>query len=192
MSDQLLWFTTRGAGIVSLILLTAVVCLGITTAIRWQSSEWPRFLTAQLHRNIALLSVAFVAVHVVTSVIDPFTSLGWAAALIPFSSYYRTIWLGLGVISMELTLAVIVTSLLRDRIGRRVWRTVHWLSYAAWPLGVVHGFGTGSDATAVWMLAIQGGCVLAVGLCVIWRLETDRSARRRAEIDARGDVVPWV
>ena len=102
MSNSVLWYTTRGAGAVSLILLTCVVVLGVLSALRVQSQSWPRFLTTGLHRNLALMTLVFLALHIVTAVVDPFTNLGWAAALIPFTSYYRTFWLGLGVIASNL------------------------------------------------------------------------------------------
>ena len=170
MSNSVLWYTTRGAGAVSLILLTCVVVLGVLSALRVQSQSWPRFLTTGLHRNLALMTLVFLALHIVTAVVDPFTNLGWAAALIPFTSYYRTFWLGLGVISLDLLLAIVVTSLLRGWLGHRAWRATHWLTYAAWPVGVAHGLGTGTDSWSAWMLAITGACVAAVGIAVYWRL----------------------
>src|SRR5437870_12813097 len=85
----------------TLILLTAVVVLGILTVLRVQSPTWPRFLTTGLHRNLALMTLVFLTLHIVTAVVDAFTHLGWAAALIRFSSYYRTFWFGLGVVSFE-------------------------------------------------------------------------------------------
>ncbi len=141
MPNSLLWYTTRGAGAVTLILLSTVVVLGILSTLRVQSDRWPRFLTTGLHRNLALMTLVFLALHIVTAVVDPYTNLGWAAALIPFSSYYRTLWLGLGVISFELLLAIVATSLVRGFLGHRSWRLIHWLTYAAWPVGVLHGIG---------------------------------------------------
>ncbi len=172
MPDTLLWYTTRGAGAVTLILLSSVAVLGILSALRVQSARWPRFLTTGLHRNLALMTLVFLALHIVTAVVDPFTHLGWAAALIPFSSYYRTLWLGLGVISFELLLAIAVTSLLRGYLGHNTWRAIHWLTYAAWPVGVIHGLGTGTDTWSAWMLAITAACVAAVGVAIILRLTT--------------------
>ena len=170
MPDTLLWYTTRGAGTMTLILLTAVVVLGILTVLRVQSPTWPRFLPTGLHRNLALMTLVFLTLHIVTAVVDPFTHLGWAAALIPFSSYYRTFWLGLGVISFELLLAIVVTSLVRGYLGHNAWRAIHWLTYAAWPVGVLHGIGTGTDTWSAWMLAITAACVAAVGAAVVMRL----------------------
>src|SRR5256885_7149164 len=164
MSNSILWYTTRGAGAMTLILLTAVVVLGILTVLRVQSPTWPRFLTTGLHRNLALMTLVFLTLHIVTAVVDPFTHLGWAAALILFSSYYRTFWLGLGVISFELLLAIVVTSLVRGYLGRNAWRAIHWLTYAAWPVGVLHGIGTGKDTWSAWMLAITAACIAAAGL----------------------------
>jgi methionine sulfoxide reductase heme-binding subunit len=170
VSDSILWYTTRGAGAVTLILLSSVVLLGILGTQRVQSASWPRFLTTGLHSNLALMTLVFLALHIVTAVVDPFTNLGWAAAFVPFESSYRTVWLGLGVISFELLLAIIVTSLLRGFIGHRGWRAVHWLTYAAWPIGVVHGMGTGTDTWSAWMLGITCACVAAVAVAVLLRI----------------------
>ena len=156
----------------TLILLTAVIVFGILSALRVQTESWPRFLTTGLHRNLALMTLVFLALHIVTAVVDPFTNLGWAAALIPFSSYYRTFWLGLGVISFELLLAIVVTSLVRGALGHRAWRAIHWLTYAAWPIGVIHGLGTGTDTWSAWMLATTAACVAAVGIAIALRLTT--------------------
>jgi sulfoxide reductase heme-binding subunit YedZ len=190
VNNSLLWYTTRGAGAVTLILLTTVVVLGILSALRVQSEGWPRFLTTGLHRNLALMTLVFLALHIVTAVVDPYTNLGWAAALIPFSSNYRTFWLGLGVISFELLVAILVTSLVRGMLGHRAWRAVHWLTYAAWPIGIVHGLGTGTDTWSAWMLAITAACVAAVGMAVALRLtagSTDPLAAARGAFHSAVD-----
>ena len=169
MSDTVLWYATRGAGAVTEILLTCVVVLGILSALRVQGGSWPRFLTTGLHRNLALMTLVFLTLHIITAIVDPFTSLG-GAALIPFASYYRTFWLGLGAISSELLLAIVVTSLVRGWLGLRAWRAIHWLTYAAWPIGLAHGLGTGTDTWSAWMLAITAACIATVGFALVWRL----------------------
>jgi methionine sulfoxide reductase heme-binding subunit len=182
VNDQLLWFASRGSGIVSLILLTAVTVLGLISVVRWQRPSWPRFLTADLHSNLALMSVVFVGVHIVAAILDPFAKLGISAAVIPFASSYRPLWVGLGVISVYLVVALIITSILRERIGQRTWRAVHWLAYAAWPLAVLHSAGSGSDAFATWMLAIEALSVAAVATALAWRLLAARSNREQLPV----------
>jgi methionine sulfoxide reductase heme-binding subunit len=170
LSTTWLWYATRGAGVVSLVLLTAVVVLGVLTVARFETAGWPRFVTQGLHRNLALTSVAFLGLHVVTAVVDPFTNLGWVAAVVPFSSYYRTFWLGLGTVSMELLGAVLITSLLRPWLGHWTWRIVHWLAYASWPMAVLHTIGTGTDAWSLWLLPINAVCAVAVLTAVLYRV----------------------
>ena len=85
---------------------------------------------------------------------------------------------------------MIVTSLLRDRLGHAAWRAVHWLAYAAWPLAVAHSITAGSDGIAVWMLAVTGLCVLAVGAALFYRLEAGRTNRSRLPAVAAGTAAP--
>src|ERR1700682_5944702 len=117
MTDTLLWYTTRGAGAVTLVLLSGSVVLGILSVLRVQSAAWPRFLTTGLHRNLALMTLVFLALHVVTAVVDPFTHLGWLAAIVPFSSYYRTLWLRLRTIAFRLPAAIVLPRILRRFLG---------------------------------------------------------------------------
>ncbi len=165
-----LWYLTRGTGVVSLLLLTAVLVLGVLGITRWRSERWPRFLVAGLHRNLSLFAIAFVVVHVVTTVVDGFAPIRLVDAVVPFVSPYRPIWLGLGALAFDLLLALTLTSLLRARIGLRLWRAVHWLAYAAWPLALVHGLGTGSDSRMGWLAILTLCCAAAVAAAVVVRL----------------------
>ena len=107
-----LWFATRGAGAVSLLMFTAATCLGLVTVTRFQATGWPRFFNYEMHRRVSLLAIVFLAVHVLAAVFDPFTSLGIGAALVLLASTYRPIPVALGVIALYLFVALIATSLL--------------------------------------------------------------------------------
>ena len=159
-----LWYATRGTGVVALLLLTATVVLGIAATARFATPRWPRLMTAGLHRHLSLLVVAFVAVHVATAVLDPFAPIGWAAAVVPFGASYRPLWLGLGAVAFDLLIAVVVTSLLRVRLGYRTWRAVHWLAYASWPVALWHGLGTGTDSRQTPMIGLDAACAAVGGL----------------------------
>jgi len=169
-SDTALWFLTRGTGVVTLLLLTIVVALGVLNVRRVQLGGVPRFALELVHRNAALLAVAFLALHVLTSVLDPFAPIRLTDAIVPFISAYRPFWLGLGALSCDIAAAVVLTSLIRHRIGQRAWRAIHWLAYASWPAALVHALGTGSDAKAGWMLALVAVCVLVVLAAVAMRV----------------------
>ncbi len=169
-STQVMWFVTRGSGAVSLIFITASIVLGIVTRVEADSKRWPRFVTEGLHRSISLASLIFLAIHILTTVADGFVPIGIVDAVVPFHSTYRTWWLGLGTIAFDLLVALSLTSIIRARLGYRVWRFVHWAAYACWPLAIAHGLGIGSDSTETWLLVVAGASALAVGLAIAWRV----------------------
>jgi hypothetical protein len=170
------WYLTRGCGVVALLLLTTGVVLGVLTSTRWAAPRWPRFVVSGLHRNVTLLALAFVCVHVLTTILDGYAPIGLRDAVIPFVSRYRPLWLGFGAVAFDLLLAIIATSLLRARLGYRTWRIVHWLAYASWPVALVHALGTGSDARTGWFGLLALASVLAVVLAVLWRVLEAASA----------------
>ncbi|MFI5005333.1 MAG: ferric reductase-like transmembrane domain-containing protein [Solirubrobacterales bacterium] len=163
------WYLTRSSGAVSLLLLTLAVALGVADVQRWSSPRWPRFVVDTLHRNASLLALAFLALHVITAVLDTFAPISLVAAFVPFVSSYRPFWLGLGAVALDLMLAVIVTSLLRRRIGERAWRITHWFVYACWPIAMLHSLGTGSDVKSTWLLALSVACLAVVLAAVLAR-----------------------
>lgn len=185
------WYLMRASGVVSLLLLTLVVALGVAASNRWKPGRYPRFVTNSLHRNAALLSVVFLAVHVVTAVIDPDAGVRLLAVVLPLGGGGSAIWLGLGALSLDLVAALVVSSLIRRRLGYRLWRAIHLSAYAAWPLGLLHGFGLGTDTPAVWMTAVNVACVAAVAAAAAWRLSAHSQPNRRT-VSARtgllGDV----
>jgi sulfoxide reductase heme-binding subunit YedZ len=170
------WYLTRSSGAVALVLLTLSVCLGILGPLRFSAPRWPRFAVDSLHRDVSLAGVALTVVHVVTTVLDGFAPINLVDGLIPFLSPYRPLWLGLGTLSFDLILALVITSLVRRRVGYSAWRAIHWLAYVSWPVAVLHGLGTGSDVKQWWMLLLTVICVGAVVAAVLARINVvDRS-----------------
>jgi DMSO/TMAO reductase YedYZ heme-binding membrane subunit len=189
-SPSPLWYLARGSGAVSLVLLSVAVVLGITGVVRLQprSRRVPRFLVDGLHRNVSLVVVVFLVTHILTSVLDPFAHIRYVDAIVPFASSYRPIWLGLGATAFDLLLALTITSLVRRRLGLRTWRAIHWAAYACWPLAVVHGLTTGSDARVAWFSGLTAVCVAAVVAALGFRLRAE-STRRPERALAGGLLV---
>ncbi len=164
------WYLTRSTGAVALLLLTFAIALGVIDVRRLSSPRWPRFVVDSLHRNVSLLAIVFLVLHILTSVLDSFAPISLLDAVIPFAGSYRPFWLGLGAVSFDLLLAVTITSLLRRRMGFQSWRAVHWLTYASWPIALLHGLGTGSDAKSTWLLALSILCIVIVIAAVLARV----------------------
>ncbi len=165
-----LWYTARGTGFVAVVMLTVSVVLGILTTMRWSAPRWPRFVTAGLHKNISLLAVVFLAIHVATTLLDPVSPVHLLNAIVPFTGGYRPLGIGLGVVAIDLLAALVITSLLRARIGYRVWRAVHWSAYACWPVAMLHGLSSGTDAATTWARAVYIACAALVLAGVGWRV----------------------
>lgn len=169
MDGKALWYVNRGTGLTLLVLLSLVLVLGILARRNVPLRGVPRFLAAGLHRNASLLALVLLGVHVGTAVADPYAMTRLADLVLPFRAGYRPLWVGLGTLSLDIMLALGATSLLRDRLSDRVWRRVHWSAYACWPLAVVHGLGSGTDAFRPWSLGVTAGCVAGVAASIWWR-----------------------
>jgi predicted ferric reductase len=184
-SGTALWYTSRATGVVALGLLTLVMVLGIVVNRQGRLPGLPRFGATSLHRSVSLLAVAFVGLHVATAIADPYVSIGLAAAIVPFASHYEPFWLGLGAVALDLMAALIITSLLRGRIGRRTWRAVHWAAYATWPVAFAHSIGASTDMQSGPLLDAGIGCAAAVAAALAWRIASSRLAPAGAHRAAR-------
>ncbi len=168
--SQNLWFRSRGSGLVLLVLFSIVIVLGVATRTGSAPGRWPRFALAELHRTLSLFAVALLVLHVVTAILDPFVTIGWAATLLPFASPYRTLAIGLGTLAVDLGGAVLLTSLIRQRLGQRAWRAVHWLAYLACPAAFLHSLTAGNDLGVWWVALVEVGSAAAVATAVLARV----------------------
>lgn len=179
-----LWYAGRGFGVSALVLLSLVMLLGILTRSGRSLPGLPRFAVAALHRTTSLTSVLFVVLHVLTLGLDPYAQLHLIDTVLPFFGTFRPLWQGLGTVASDLIVLLVGSSLLRHRLGLKVWRALHWTAYLFWPVALLHAFGNGTDGHSAWMLAVLGTCVSAVGAAGVWRLVSSRFAPEAAPIPA--------
>jgi sulfoxide reductase heme-binding subunit YedZ len=170
VKSSAVWYLMSGSGVVTLILFTAVVVLGIATTRRLRIGRMPRFVTLALHRSVSLLSLVFLGIHIATALLDSYAKVGIAQLFVPFPSSTYNLFLGLGALSLDLLAAVMVTSLLRHRLSRRVWKGVHWLAYASWPLAFAHSVGMGTNRASGWFVDTAVVCAALVAAALVWRL----------------------
>lgn len=175
----LLWYLNRGSGVALLLVLTATVALGILAARDGRARLLPRFVGQQLHRNLGLLGVVLVVGHIVTAVADSYVDIRWWQALVPVGATYEPLWLGLGTLAFDVMLLMVLSSLLRHRVGQRAWHLVHLLGYLAWPFAMAHSIGIGTDAMTGWGRQVGIGCAAAVAVASLVRVGSDHLAGRR-------------
>jgi sulfoxide reductase heme-binding subunit YedZ len=164
------WYASRATGVVSLVLFSLVAILGILVNRQGRLPGLPRFAVTGLHRNLSLLTVAFLGMHIVTAIVDGYAHIPWLSAIVPFSSGYERFWIGLGTVAIDLFAALIITSVLRDRIKASLWRAVHWLAYVCYPVVVVHAMGASKDLRSGWLLTLTMATVFAVVAAIVYRV----------------------
>ncbi len=189
MNSTAFWYATRASGIMALVLLTVTMVLGISTTSRARARHWPGFAQQEMHRRISILTMVFLGIHVLTSVLDTYVNIGWAAVVVPFTSEYSRFWVGVGAVGVDLVLAVFVSSLLRSRMSAGAWRALHWLAYLCWPVALAHTFGMGTDARETWVVGLGVVCVAAVAAALGWRL---RATARQASTRTAHAMAPGV
>jgi methionine sulfoxide reductase heme-binding subunit len=165
-----LWYLGRGTGIVALLMFTLTLVLGMVTRSGRRAMGVPRFGIVDLHRTAALSGAGLVAVHVASLLLDPFAQLRLVDLFIPFHAGYRPLWVGLGALALDTLVVIVSSSLFRHRIGPGLFRTLHWLTYALWPLAFIHALGSGTDAATWWLRGAAAVCALAVTVAVGWRI----------------------
>ena len=180
-SHTVLWYASRATGVVALLLMTAVLLLGLLVTRQGRLPGLPRFAVTGLHRNLSLVAVVFVVLHVLTAVLDSYVHIPLISAVVPLASSYERLALGLGAVSLDIMIAVIVTSLLRRHLSRRLWRAVHLLAYVSWPVAWLHSITSSTDLRHGWLFLTAVGCALLVVIAVIWRLSAASRDVPRAE-----------
>jgi sulfoxide reductase heme-binding subunit YedZ len=175
------WYAARSAGVVAYCLLTGGVLLGVLLAGRARLPRWPQFAVTDVHRYVALLTGAFVVLHVYMLLLDRYVHTSLVAVLVPGASSYRPFWVALGTVALELLAAVGVSNLFRKRLGHARWRRIHYLTFAVWAAATAHGVGAGTDAGAEWLRLLYVVSIGSVAAAVVWR-----AGRSAAGAPARG------
>jgi sulfoxide reductase heme-binding subunit YedZ len=179
-SLSLTWVTARAAGFTAFALLTGSVALGLVLSSPVRSERWPRFVTTELHRFATLVSLVFIAVHVLVVLLDSFIGFGVVEVVVPFTSHYRPLWMGLGIVSAYLAVALWATNWLQRYIGYRWWRRLHYGTFVVYAGAAAHGLGSGSDTTWAWSRAIYLLSFALVGGLLVVRLPSRRRAAQSA------------
>ncbi|CAN5418899.1 hypothetical protein BH11ACT8_BH11ACT8_14210 [soil metagenome] len=176
MTDgPLLWYLNRSTGVVLLVAFTLSTVLGVLATRGRAGGRLPAFVTQHLHRNLSLLSLAVLAGHITTAVVDTYVDIRWWQALVPFGATYEPLPFELGVIALDLGVVIAVSSLVRRWLPPRGWKALHLTAYAAWGCAVAHSWGIGTDLKAdapPWGRLVVAGCVAVVACAVVYRVLT--------------------
>jgi hypothetical protein len=159
----LAWIVARAAGIVAFALLTLSTWLGLAMSTRILGTRRQKALLGW-HRTIVWTGLSMLVLHAGALLLDPVLHFGLPAVLVPFTSPWRAGAVAMGVIAGWLSLMLALSFRARRWIGQRGWRTLHYASFGAFGLALVHALSAGTD-----FIGIKGTVIAAVAVApVLW------------------------
>jgi DMSO/TMAO reductase YedYZ heme-binding membrane subunit len=162
-SSHVIWYAARSAGLVSWALLAAAVLWGLALSTgamrRWAKPAW----LLDLHRYLGGLALIFTGIHVSAILLDTYVHFGLTQVLVPLTSTWHPVAVTWGVLAFYLLAAVEITSLLRRRLPRGLWRRVHYATLPLFAVATVHGLTAGTDRTSMAVIFAAALGVVTVG-----------------------------
>ncbi len=177
-APHLFWITSRAAGIVSLVLASLAVSLGLVMSLRMMRARRPDLLA--LHEVLSLGTLVALAVHGLSLLGDRFLSPTLSDIALPFAWSYKTAWTSIGIIGGWALILLGLSYYARNMIGASRWRRLHRLTALAWIAGIVHTLGEGTDAGQLWFLAMLAIVAVPAVLLLAVRYLTDEAPRPTA------------
>ena len=163
MNGQFPWYVARSAGLVAWALLAASVLWGLALSTKILSPKVRANWILDLHRWLGGLALTFTGIHVGALLLDTYVHFGLVSVLVPFTTSWHPGAVAWGVVSLYLLAAVEITSLLKTRIPKSLWRKTHFLSFGLFVTSTFHGLTAGTDtgATMLRIGALMTGSLFA-------------------------------
>jgi len=175
------WYAARAGGLLAYLLLSASICLGLLMSGKARLKRWPRFALEDVHRFLGILAGVFILIHGTALLLDSFVPFSLSQLLVPGTSSYRPLAVGVGVVAAELLAALAISNHYRRRIPHGAWRRLHMLNFAVWALALVHGLTAGTDATTTWALTLYVGSAWSVLTLFIYRVSLSWESMQTSE-----------
>lgn len=187
-SSHVFWFITRSAGIMAYLLLWLSTVWGLAVSAKPFDRFLPRLFTFDAHEFLSLLALGFTAVHVIVLMFDSFEPFSLMQLFIPFTGDYRPLWTALGIVALDLAVLVTVTFYLRQRIGFRTFRILHYLSFASYIGATLHGIFAGTDTSlgATQLMYLETALVVVVLTAYMVRQHSGRRGIKPQPLVGRG------
>ena len=165
-----LWLAARATGIAAFALLTFQIALGLVLSHPTNKSTWK--LSKRIfawHEHLWVFVMAFLAVHIVSLVLDPYAGVGLGGALIPGLSSYRSSPVALGTMALYAFLLTAITARYTRLLPAGMWLSIHRLALLVWGLSWLHGMLAGTDANPLGPMYVASGlAIVAAGAYRYW------------------------
>jgi predicted ferric reductase len=116
---------------------------------------WPGGpLAFELHQYLSLLGLNLALFHALILLGDRYIQYSLSQVLVPFqSTAYEPLWVGLGQLAFYALIVISLSFYVRKRIGHKLWRWLHFLTFGAFAMALLHGITSGSDSSSLLVQA---------------------------------------
>lgn len=182
---ELIWIVARSTGTAAIVALVLSVLSGMALrsgALAWLSHN--RGVRA-VHDLTSVLWLPLAIAHVIALMLDPYAKIGFADLLVPFLVSYGSFAIGLGTISLQLIVVVLISTWLRSSLTHQGWLAIHRLSYVAFVAAFAHGLLAGTDFAQPVLVALAWLTAAVIVIVAFRRL----TAARGRQSEARSKTV---
>ena len=174
------WYLSRASAMVAYGLLWLSMAFGLIITNKL-ARVWPGGPTAfDLHQFASLIGLAFALFHALILMGDKYVNYNLAQVLVPFNSTgYKPVWVGLGQIGFYLLAIVGLSFYVRKRLGNRVWRLIHYLSFLTFALALFHGIFAGTDTPLLAIQVCYWGTGASLLFLLVYRVLITKFAARK-------------
>jgi len=187
------WYLSRAAGFTAYLLLFVSVALGISMGTRLTDRIARRNAIFDLHRFTTILALAFTLFHVYILLGDSYFNFNVWQLSVPFLTPYRTWQTAVGLASVYVLMLLVISFYVRQFIGYRAWRTLHYLTFALFAGATLHGLSAGTDTSQAWAKLIYvvtgAGTVALIMYRIQYNMPENSTLRSLRLASAIGTVV---
>ncbi len=176
ITEKTAWYFSRSSGMVAYLLLAGSTIWGLLLSTKLIKDHVPAALSLGMHNVLSWLAIFLTSLHALVLLVDGYYTYTATNLLVPFTGPYKPGWVGLGIISFYLMVLTSLSFYMRKRIGQKMWRRLHYLTFATYLLATIHGVQAGTDSGNLGMQLIYWGSGLLVLFLINYRIITGMAA----------------
>lgn len=159
------WYVARATGLEAYLILFLITVLGVGI----YTKKLYRFIRSEdaliLHKHLSVFAGILLVIHIISLTLDTYIRFRWYEVFLPFASHFKNAYVGIGIIGFYLFAAILISSLFFRARFPRQWRTLHYLTYPLFFIGLIHGIFVGTD-TQYLSIQIMYGITGTIGVAL--------------------------
>ncbi len=180
ITQHIWWYLGRSSGFVAYWLLFASVAMGLAVSSRVFDGVLGRPWVFEIHKFLSVFVLGMMLFHGLIMLPDPYAKFSVGELLIPFRAEYRSTAMAAGIFTLYASAFITATFYIKGLIGQKMWRWIHYLTFALFVSAMAHGIWTGTDSEKPFVQYSYLASGAAVVFLTFFRILAARSARPKA------------